>query len=44
MTFGYHRSGILAALINGITLIAITLIILWEAYSRFQHPEHVTTT
>lgn len=42
MTFGYHRSGILAALINGITLIVITLIILWEAYSRFQHPEHVT--
>lgn len=44
MTFGYHRSGILAALINGITLIVITLIILWEAYSRFQHPEHVTPT
>ena len=44
MTFGYHRSGILAALINGITLIVITLIILWEAYSRLQHPEHVMPT
>ncbi len=44
MTFGYHRSGILAALMNGITLVVITLIILWEAYGRFQHPEHVTPT
>jgi len=44
MTFGYFRSGILAAFINGITLILITLWILWEAYNRLQHPEHVTTT
>lgn len=44
MTFGYYRAGILAAFINGITLILITLWILWEAYSRFQHPEHVTPT
>lgn len=42
MTFGYYRAGILAAFINGITLILITLWILWEAYHRFQHPEHVT--
>lgn len=42
MTFGYYRAGILAAFINGITLILITIWILWEAYSRFQHPEHVT--
>lgn len=42
MTYGYHRAGILAALINGITLILITIWILWEAYGRFQHPEHVT--
>ncbi|WP_206915779.1 cation diffusion facilitator family transporter [Alicyclobacillus suci] len=44
MTFGYYRAGILAAFINGITLILITLWILWEAFSRFQHPEHVTPT
>lgn len=44
MTFGYYRAGILAAFVNGITLILITLWILWEAYSRFQHPEHVTPT
>lgn len=42
MTFGYYRSGILAALLNGITLILITIWILWEAYGRFQKPEAVT--
>lgn len=42
MTYGYHRAGILAALINGITLILIMIWILWEAYGRFKHPEHVT--
>lgn len=44
MTYGYYRSGILAALINGITLILITIWILWEAYSRFHQPERVTPT
>lgn len=44
MTFGYYRAGILAALLNGITLILITIWILWEAYGRFHHPEHVTPT
>ncbi|MFB5189886.1 cation diffusion facilitator family transporter [Alicyclobacillus fastidiosus] len=41
MTFGYARSGILAALVNGLTLIVITLWILMEAYRRLQHPGHV---
>ncbi|MEO7021001.1 MAG: cation diffusion facilitator family transporter [Ktedonobacteraceae bacterium] len=40
-TFGYHRVGILAALVNSLTLILITLWILWEAIQRFQHPEAV---
>ena len=40
-TFGYHRVGILAALVNALTLIAITGWILWEAAQRFQHPEKV---
>ena len=44
MTYGYHRAGILAAFINGITLILITIWILWEAYGRFQRPEQVTPT
>jgi cobalt-zinc-cadmium efflux system protein len=40
-TFGYHRVGILAALVNAISLILITVWILWEAIQRFQHPEPV---
>lgn len=44
MTFGYYRAGILAALINGITLILITIWILFEAYDRFLQPEQVTPT
>lgn len=40
-TFGYHRVGILAALINAITLIVIAFAILLEAIQRFQHPEPV---
>src|SRR5713101_6688638 len=30
-TYGYHRVGILAALVNAVTLIVIALAILWEA-------------
>lgn len=40
-TFGYHRVGILAALINAFTLIIITLWILFEAVQRFQHPTRI---
>ena len=40
-TFGYHRVGILAALINALTLILITIWIVWEAIGRFQHPAPV---
>jgi len=40
-TFGYHRVGIVAALINALTLILITGWIIWEAVQRFQHPEPV---
>lgn len=40
-TFGYHRVGILAALVNAITLILITIWIFWEALQRLQHPEAV---
>jgi cobalt-zinc-cadmium efflux system protein len=41
-TYGYHRTGILAALANSVTLIVIVLAIVYEAYRRFQHPEAVT--
>lgn len=40
-TFGYHRVGILTALINGITLMLITGWILYEAVQRFEHPEAI---
>lgn len=40
-TFGYHRVGIIAALINALTLIVIAAVILWEAIQRFQHPESI---
>ncbi len=40
-TFGYHRVGILAALANAVTLIAIAGGILFEAAQRLQHPEPV---
>ena len=40
-TFGYLRWEILAALINGATLLVISLWIVYEALIRFQHPEPV---
>src|SRR5438876_12384860 len=40
-TFGYHRVGILVALVNAVTLIVIALVISWEAVQRLQHPEPV---
>ncbi|NBD24275.1 cation diffusion facilitator family transporter [Paenibacillus glycinis] len=43
-TFGYHRSGILAAFINAVSLILIAFVILWEAVQRFQSPQEVGST
>lgn len=43
-TYGYHRSGILAAFVNAASLILIAGIILVEAFQRFQHPEPVGST
>jgi cobalt-zinc-cadmium efflux system protein len=40
-TFGHHRVEILAALVNGLTLLAIALVISWEAIHRFQTPETI---
>ena len=40
-TFGFHRAEILAALVNGVTLIAIALFIFMEAYERLQQPPEV---
>ncbi len=43
-TFGYHRVGILVALVNAVTLVVIALLIFWEAASRLRHPEPVQST
>jgi cobalt-zinc-cadmium efflux system protein len=40
-TFGYHRAGILAALINAVTLILIAFVILLEAVQRLRQPAAV---
>jgi cobalt-zinc-cadmium efflux system protein len=40
-TFGYHRIGILAALLNALLLILIAIAICFEAYRRFLHPSPV---
>lgn len=40
-TFGYHRVGILAALINAISLVAIAAFIAWEGVNRLLHPHEV---
>jgi len=42
-TFGYRRFEILAAMLNGITLIAIALYIFYEAIDRFVNPPEVAT-
>jgi cobalt-zinc-cadmium efflux system protein len=38
MTFGYHRVGILAALVNAVSLVVIALLIGWEGVERLRHP------
>jgi cobalt-zinc-cadmium efflux system protein len=40
-SYGYYRAEILAALMNAVVLLGISAFILWEAYSRFRHPEPV---
>ncbi len=40
-TYGYHRLEILAALANGATLVAISVLVILEAIQRFGHPEPV---
>lgn len=43
-TFGYHRVGILVALVNAVALVVIALLIFWEAIGRLRHPEPVQST
>ncbi len=41
-TYGYHRTGILTALVNAVTLILVVIAIAFEAIQRLRHPEVVT--
>jgi cobalt-zinc-cadmium efflux system protein len=40
-TYGYHRAGVLAALVNAVSLVAVSFFIFYEALRRLQYPEHV---
>ena len=41
-TYGYYRLEILAALANGVALVVISLLIVYEAIHRLKHPENVS--
>jgi cobalt-zinc-cadmium efflux system protein len=43
-TFGFYRLEILAALLNGVTLVLISLYIMYEAYQRILNPQPVAGT
>src|SRR5687767_8127860 len=40
-TYGYHRAGILVALVNATTLVVISLWIFYEAWQRFLAPPEI---
>lgn len=41
MTFGYHRVGVIIAIVNALSIFAIALFIFYEAIRRLQHPPEV---
>lgn len=43
-TFGYYRLEILAALINGVALVVMSLLIFFEAAKRFAEPPEIRST
>src|ERR1700691_3510728 len=40
-TYGYHRTGVLAAFINALLLVAFSLALFYESYQRLFHPQPV---
>lgn len=40
-TFGYYRTEILAAVINAVVLLGISIFVLYEAFQRFKNPPEV---
>ena len=43
-TYGYKRFEILAAVLNGVTLVLIAIYIFYEAIQRFQNPPEIAST
>jgi cobalt-zinc-cadmium efflux system protein len=43
-TFGYHRAGVLAAFVNALTLIVLSLWIVYESWTRLMHPVDVNVS
>jgi cobalt-zinc-cadmium efflux system protein len=43
MTFGYHRVGVLVAVVNALFIFAIAAVILYEAYRRFQQSPEINS-
>ncbi len=41
MTFGYHRVGVIIALVNALSIFAIAAVIFYEAYRRWLQPPEV---
>jgi cobalt-zinc-cadmium efflux system protein len=42
-TYGYQRAGVLAAFVNGLILVGVSIFICFEGYERIVAPEHVAT-
>src|SRR4030088_55517 len=40
-TYGYHRAGVLVALVNAVSLVAVSFFVFYEGFRRNQHPEQV---
>jgi cobalt-zinc-cadmium efflux system protein len=43
-TYGYHRTGVLSAFVNALTLVVLSAWILYESVMRISHPEPVNET
>ena len=44
MTFGYHRVGVIIAIVNALSIFVIAGVILYEAYNRFQQVPEVNSS
>ena len=43
-TYGYHRAGVLAAFVNALVLVGLSVWIFWESYHRLLRPRAVDET